>query len=175
MLLETGAVALVITIVGILVLGAGVVVDGLEVIVGAGLLLAPILVRHVVLRVHRRWTALLVAYVAFLVVAFSALVVGDLVVLHTVAGFGSSALGVLAAGAGFVLASRVFAPKQPAQAQAQQPQTQAQPAEPPAAPTPPPPAAPAPVFHPAPDESDTDTLPQVIPHNDEREDDSLAG
>lgn len=163
LLLEVGVLTFVVLVVGVLVLGAQLVVDGVEVVIGAGLLLAPLLVRHVVLEVHRRWLALGVAYAALLAVAFGALAVADLVLVHTAAGFGAAGLGVLAAGAGFVLTSRLYPPR---------PAAAAPTAEQPVAA----PAVVPPVFGPEqPDESDTDTLPQIPHYGDDREDDSLAG
>lgn len=161
-------------IVAVVLILTDTVVDWRQSLGGAALLLAPILVRHIVLGVRRRWWALAVAYTALFVVGVGGLLAGDLALPHTVAGFGTAALGVLVGGTGFVLTSRRFGRAKTARSAKATVKKAAKKAAP-AAPAPHGPAHP-PLRYP-PDQNFTDTLPQVLPRQDRgvRDDDSLAG
>lgn len=168
MLAEVGGPALLIVIIAVVLLLLDTIVDWREPVGGAALLLAPILVRHVVLGVRARWRALGAAYGGMLVVGVGGLFAIDPAVPHTVAGFGVAAVGVLVAGAAFVLTSRLVGRERRAAAAPQR-----APAMPPTAHAP----VEAPPFEYPPGANATDTLPQVLPGNRRqvRDDDSLAG
>lgn len=106
---QVGALAFVVAAVGTTLTLLDIVVDWREPLAGAALLLAPLLVRQVALRVHRRWRALAVGYAGFFLVAVGGHLAGDPLLPHTVTGFGATVTGVVVAGLGFVLTSRLRA------------------------------------------------------------------
>ncbi|MQA78956.1 MAG: hypothetical protein GEV10_10850 [Streptosporangiales bacterium] len=179
-------IALVAVVLGVVLTITDVVVDWREPVAGGALVLAPFLVWQVVNRVHRRWLAFGAAYVALLVLGSGIALLGDLVIPHTAAGFAAAAVSVVGGGVAFVLTSRLSLGRrsqEPSQ-DGRHEQVESTAFEAPQAQreTTPPPFGevhwqqPPPTGR-APDESDTDLLPRVLPteRRNEREDDSLAG
>lgn len=178
---ETAGLVVLVGALGALLTWANVIVDARETLVGGGLLLAPLLVRHVVLRVRRRWLALGAGYASLIVVGVGVVPTADLAIPHTVAGFGGTVLALLAGSTAFVLTSRVGARKQarpaatpgPRYRDRQPPAASVPPQQYPRAPSAPPPqqhppaaSEPPPQHAPAAEprgDQETDTLPQVMP------------
>lgn len=110
MLGEAGGVAAVAVAVGAVLLRLGIVVDWREPMLGAVLLLTPVLVRHVALGARHRWVALPCAYVVLAVCGY---LIGRLVEPAwpvTAAGFLGAAGGALLGGAAFALISHFGGP-----------------------------------------------------------------
>lgn len=151
---EAGAVALVLAVLGGLAVASDVVVDWREPVAAGILLLTPFLVWYVASRVRRRLLALASGYLAMLVVGVGIAVGAAVVLAPTIAGFAGAVLGPLAGSVAFVLTSRHGLPNARRG------------------------AAKGPTQRPHDPTGDTDTMPYVLPKDELRrmqDGDSLAG
>lgn len=151
---EAGAVALVLAVVGGLAVASNVVVDWREPVTAGILLLTPFFVWYVASRVRHRLLALVSGYLAMIVVGVGFAVGAAVVLAPTVAGFAGAALGPLAGGVAFVAITRHGLPGTRR------------------------PAAKRPAQRPHEPTGDTDTMPYVLPKDELRrmhDGDSLAG
>lgn len=107
-LAEAAAVAVIVAVAEVLVVGAAhLIVDWREPLVVAALLFAPLAIRHVVLGVRHRWAAFAAGYVVLFGLGYLVLRGVEAVWSSTTGGFVAAGVGVLLCGVTFFLVSNV--------------------------------------------------------------------